>query len=297
MGPYPPPMRKGFLAGITAYLLWAATPSYWRLVSDVPALEVLAHRILWALPVLVLTLVVTRRWSEVRAVSRTDRLRLVVAGVAVTANWGLFLWAVFLERVVETGLGYYITPFLSVALGVAVFGERLTRLQRVALALAATGVVVMVVVEGIVPWMAIAIAVSFAIYGAVRKTTSTAAPVVALTWEVVFAYPLALLAVALFVDLPGAFGGAPLTTWVLVGAGAVTVLPLVFFGASVRSIPLAWVGMLQFITPTLLFLQGAFLFGEDVSAGRWLGFAFVWAGVMVFVIDAAVRVRSMPAEA
>ena len=290
-------MRNGLLAGITAYLVWASTPFYWRLISDVPALEVLVHRIFWALPVLVLTLVLTRRWPEVRAVSREDRLRLVIAGIAVTANWGLFVWAIFLERVVETSLAYYINPFLSVAIGVAVFGERLTRLQRVALALAGTGVVAMVIAEGIVPWMAVAIAISFATYGAVKKTTSTAAPVVALTWEVVFAYPLALLAVVLFVDLPGAFGGARLTTWVLAGAGAVTVLPLVFFGAAVRSIPLAWVGMLQFITPTLLFLQGAFLFGEEVSGGRWLGFAFVWVAVMVFITDVAGRVRSVPVEA
>jgi chloramphenicol-sensitive protein RarD len=289
-------MRAGLIAGITSYLLWGFAAFYWRLISDVPALEVLAHRILWALPVLVLTLMLTRRWNEVRAVSVGDRMRLAVAAIAVTANWGLFVWAIFLERVVEASLAYYINPFLSVAIGVAAFGERLSRLQRVALGLAGTGVLVMVVAEGIIPWMAFAIAVSFATYGGVKKTTSTAAPVVALTWEVAFAYPLALLGFGFLVDVPGAFGGEPLTTWVLAGAGAVTVLPLVFFGAAIRSIPLAWVGMLQFITPTLLFLEGAFLFGEAVSGGRWLGFAFVWVAVMVFITDAAGRVRGVPIE-
>ncbi|NND84510.1 MAG: EamA family transporter RarD [Acidimicrobiia bacterium] len=290
-------MRKGLFAGITAYLLWALTPFYWRLIGEVPALEVLGHRILWALPVLVLTLVAARRWGEVRAVSVRDRKRLAIAAVAVTANWGLFIWAIFIERVVEASLAYYINPFLSVAVGVVVFREHLSRLQRIALGLAGTGVLVMVVAEGIVPWMAFAIAVSFATYGAVKKTTSTATPVVALTWEVVFAYPLALAGFVFLIDVPGAFGGDAVTTWVLVGAGAVTVLPLVFFGAAVRSIPLAWVGMLQFITPTMLFLEGAFLFGEEVSAGRWLGFAFVWLAVTVFVTDAARRVRGSTLEA
>ena len=172
-------MRAGLIAGITSYLIWGFAAFYWRLISDVPALEVLAHRILWALPVLVLTLMLTRRWHEVRAVSVGDRTRLAVAAIAVTANWGLFVWAIFLKRVVEASLAYYINPFLSVAIGVAAFGERLSRLQRVALGLAGTGVLVMVVAEGIIPWMAFAIAVSFATYGAVKKTTSTAAPVVA----------------------------------------------------------------------------------------------------------------------
>jgi chloramphenicol-sensitive protein RarD len=285
-------MRKGLFAGITAYLLWGFAAFYWRLISDVPALEVLGHRIVWSLPVLVLTLLFARRWREVWEVSPRDRVRLAIAGVAVTVNWGLFVWAIFLERVVEASLAYYINPFLSVLIGVLVFGERLSRLQRVALGLAGSGVAVMVVAERIVPWMALAIAVSFATYGAVKKTTSTAAPVVALTWEVVFAYPLALIGFTFLVDVPGSFGADPLTTAVLIGAGAVTVLPLVFFGAAVRSIPLAWVGMLQFITPTLLFLEGAFLFGEVVSTGRWVGFTLVWVAVATFITDATRRVRA-----
>ncbi len=285
-------MRKGFFAAITAYLLWGFAAFYWRLISDVPALEVLGHRIVWSLPVLVLTLLFARRWREVWEVSRRDRVRLAIAGVAVTVNWGLFVWAIFLERVVEASLAYYINPFLSVLVGVLVFGERLSRLQRVALGLAGAGVAVMVAAEHIVPWMALAIAASFATYGAVKKTTSTAAPVVALIWEVVFAYPLALVGFTFLIDVPGSFGADPLTTTVLIGAGAVTVLPLVFFGTAVRSIPLAWVGMLQFITPTLLFLEGAFLFGEVVSTGRWVGFALVWVAVAVFITDATQRVRA-----
>lgn len=271
---------------MVAFVFWGLATFYWRLLAELSAPEILFHRILWALPVLLVTLALGRRLRALRAVGRRDRLRLLGASLAVMSNWGLFIWAVLLERVVEASLAYYINPFLSIAFGVVLFGERLSRVQWAAVSLAATGVLTMVLLEGEVPWLALVIAFSFATYGAIRKGTHSVGPLVALTWEVMLLFPVALIGI-LVVGGTGesSFGdGAPVTL-LLIGAGLVTVIPLLLFGTAVRSIPLSWVGILQFITPTMFFLEGAFLFGEEITRARWIGFGFVWAAVALFLVD------------
>ncbi len=283
-------MRRGLVAAVAAYLVWGVATFYWRLLAALPAPEILFHRIAWSLPVLLLALVAGRRLSDLRGVDRRDRLKLVASALAVMSNWGFFIWAVLLERVVEASLAYYINPFLSIAFGVVLFGERLSRIQWSAVAMAAVGVVTMVLLEGTVPWLALIIAFSFATYGAVRRGTRSPAPLVALTWEVMVLFPVAVIGLVVIGD-GGSFGSEPPVTLVLVGAGLVTVVPLLLFGSAVRSIPLAWVGVLQFMTPTMFFLEGAFLFDEAISGARWIGFGFVWLAVVLFLVDVSRSVR------
>ncbi len=284
---------------MAAYVFWGLATFYWRLLSELPALEILFHRILWSFPVLLLTLAFGRRIRSLWEVERRDRLRLLASSLAVMSNWGFFIWAILLERVVEASLAYYINPFLSIAFGVALFGERLSRMQWAAVALAGSGVVTMIVLEGRVPWLALVIAVSFATYGAIRRGTRAPGPVVALTWEVMVLFPVAVVGlVSVEAVGEGSIGRGLPVSLLLIGAGLVTVIPLLLFGSAVRSIPLAWVGILQFITPTMFFLEGAFLFGEDISRARWVGFAFVWLAVLLFLVDVTRSVRSgQPATA
>jgi chloramphenicol-sensitive protein RarD len=281
------------LAAVAAYVFWGVATFYWRLLSGLPALEILFHRVLWSLPVLLLTLAFSRRVRSLWQVKRRDRFRLLASSLAVMSNWGFFIWAILLERVVEASLAYYINPFLSIAFGVALFGERLSRTQWSAVALAGMGVLTMILLEGQVPWLALVIAFSFATYGAIRRGTRAPGPVVALTWEVMILYPVALVGLVVVEAAgEGSIGGGGPVTLLLVGAGLVTVIPLLLFGSAVRSIPLAWVGILQFITPTMFFLEGAFLFGEEVSRARWVGFVFVWMAVVLFLVDVTRSVRS-----
>lgn len=285
-------MRRGLIAAVAAYVFWGVAAFYWRLLDTLLAPEILFHRIIWSLPFLLLALAGGRRVRMLWEVSRKDRFRLAASGLAVMSNWGFFILAILIERVVEASLAYYINPFLSIALGVILFGERLSRVHWVAVGLAATGVITMVVLEGTVPWLALAMAFSFATYGAVKKGTRSAGPLVALTWEVMIIYPVALVGLALIGSGGGgSFGQGPSVTLLLIGAGLVTTIPLLLFGVAVRSIPLAWVGILQFITPTMLFLEGAFLFGEEISRARWVGFTFVWLAVLVFLVDVSHSVR------
>ncbi len=285
-------MRRGLAAATAAYLVWGVATFYWRLLGSLSAPEILSHRIVWSLPVLLVALAIGRRVRALWEVERRDRLRLVASGLAVLSNWGLFIWAVLLERVVEASLAYYINPFLSIAFGVLLFKERLSRLQWTAVGMAGAGVLTMVLLEGHVPWLALTIAFSFATYGAIKKGTRSAGPLVALTWEVMVVFPLALAGLAVLgVRGESSFGGELSTTLVLVGAGLVTTVPLLLFGSAVRSIPLAWMGILQFITPTMFFLEGAFLFGEEVTQARWVGFGFVWGAVALFLVDVTRTVR------
>lgn len=283
-------MRRGLIAAVTAYILWGLATFYWRLLGGLPATEILFHRIIWSLPFLLAILAASRRLGELRAVPGRDRVRLVGSGLAVMTNWGFFIWAILLERVVEASLAYYINPFLSIAFGVVLFRERLSRIHWVAVGLAAAGVITMVVLEGEVPWLALAMASSFATYGAVKKGTRSAGPLVALTWEVMIVYVVAVVGLG-WIGGDGAFGEGPSVTLLLVGAGLVTTIPLLLFGTAVRSIPLAWVGILQFITPTMFFLEGAFLFGEEISRARWIGFGFVWLAVVIFLVDVSRSAR------
>jgi chloramphenicol-sensitive protein RarD len=277
--------RRGLLFGIGAYGLWGLFPLYWPLLEPASPLEIMAHRIVWSLVFVGMLVWLRRRYATVRAalVDRRTRIALVVASAVIGVNWLLFIWAVNNQHVVETSLGYFINPLVSVALGVAVFGERLLRLQWVSIGIAAAGVLWLTVEYGRPPWISIVLALSFGTYGLAKKKANVGA-VQSLAVETLVLAPLALGYILTLHASGGAeFGqNGALHTALLIGGGAATALPLLCFGAAATRIPLSMIGMLQYLTPTLQFLIGVFLYGEPMTSARWVGFALVWLALAVF---------------
>ncbi len=280
--------RRGLLFGIGAYGLWGLFPLYWPLLEPASAPEIMGHRIVWSLVFVGLLVWVRRRYATVRAalLDRRTRLALLVASLVIGLNWLLFIWAVNNGHVVETSLGYFINPLVSVALGVAVFGERLRRLQWVGIGIAAGGVLWLTVEYGRPPWISIVLALSFATYGLAKKKANVGA-VQGLAVETMILAPLALgYLLTLHASGGAEFGhnGAGHTA-LLVGSGVATALPLLCFGAAATRIPLSMIGMLQYLTPTLQFLIGVFLYHEPMTSARWVGFALVWLALAVFTFE------------
>jgi chloramphenicol-sensitive protein RarD len=280
--------RRGLLFGIAAYGLWGLFPLYWPLLEPSAPAEILAHRIVWSLLFVGLLVWVRHRYSTVRSalLDRRTRSTLVVASVVIGCNWFLFIWAVNDHHVVETSLGYFINPLVSVAMGVVAFGERLRRLQWVAIGIAAAGVLWLTFEYGRPPWISIALALSFGTYGLAKKKANVGA-VQSLAVETMVLAPLALgYLVSLQVGGTGEFGqhGAGHTA-MLIGTGVVTALPLLCFGAAATRIPLSMIGMLQYLTPTLQFLIGVAVYDEPMTSARWVGFVLVWAALAVFTAE------------
>jgi chloramphenicol-sensitive protein RarD len=283
-----PDARRGALLGAGAYLLWGLFPLYWPLLEPASALEVLAHRVVWSLLLVAALLLVTRRWTAVTAVVR-DRPRLArvaLAAVLLSANWFTYIYGVTHDHVVETSLGYFITPLVSVGLGVAVLGERLRRQQWVAVALAALAVVVLSVQNGRPPLIALVLAATFGVYGLLKKTTGVGA-VEGLAIETAVVAPAAaawLAVLALRDDLVLGTQGTAHTA-LLVGSGLVTAVPLLLFGASATRVSMTTLGLLQYLAPTLQFLCGVVLYDEPLPALRLAGFVLVWVALAVFTAD------------
>jgi rarD protein len=290
--------RSGPLLAVGAYLLWGVFPLYFKAVADVPALQVLAHRVVWSLVVVTLAIVVLRRTGAVAA-TFADRRRLAALFLAATllaVNWGVFIHAVVSGRVLEASLGYFINPLVNVVLGVVVLGERLRPASWVAVALAACGVGVELFVGGTLPWITPVLALSFAGYGLMHKLAPTES-LVALFTETALLAPLAFLyLIAVAFTGAGAFGSIDASTdALLILAGPVTALPLVLFVAAARRISFATLGLIQYVTPTAHFLLAILVFGEPIAAGRWAAFGLIWLALAVYSID-AVRGRASPAE-
>lgn len=289
----PRPVRSqefvGTLSAIGAYTLWGLVPIYWPLIENATPLEILAHRVLWTLVFVVGLLFVSRRWSQVRdalAVSRT-RWLLALATVLVTINWGVFIWAVTNGFVLQSSLGYFINPLISVLLGVVIFKERLRFAQWAAVGIGAAGVVVLTLGYGTVPWVALTLAGSFGLYGLVKKKAGVDA-IPSLAIETGYSTPIALGFLGwLAITGTGSFwADGPGQSLLLAGAGVVTAVPLLLFGAAAIRIPLSRLGILQYIGPALQFLLGIFVFNEAMTPLRWVGFVTVWLALAVFTVDA-----------
>ena len=281
--------RQGFLYGLTAYALWGVFPLYWTLMEPADAFEQLGHRIVWsAVFMVVLATVLSRRATLLRVVRSPRTLRLlVVAALVISLNWGVFIWGVNNGHVVETSLGYFINPLVTVLAGVLVLGERLRRLQWAAVALAGIAVAGLTISYGRPPWVALTLAFSFATYGLVRKQADVGA-VEGLTVETLIAGPVAL---GWLVWLQGsggstAFVDPPWHFLLLASTGVITSLPLLCFGAAATRIPLTTLGLLQYVAPTLHLVLGVWFFDEPMPLDRLLGFAVIWAGLALFTADA-----------
>jgi chloramphenicol-sensitive protein RarD len=281
--------RAGVASGLTAYVLWGLFPLYWGLLEPASPAEVLAARVVFSLVFLALLVAASGQWAEVRAVL-ADRRRLGILAIAaafVSVNWGVFIWAVDNDHVVDASLGYFINPLVSIALGVLVLRERLRRLQWLAVGIAALAVVYATVSVGRLPWVALVLAFSFGFYGLAKKLAGVDA-VPSLTVEMLVLTPLAL---AYLVWL---WAGGQLVLgsegWAhalfMVGAGPVTALPLLFFGFAAHRVPLSVLGALQYVAPSMQLVLGVWVLGEPMSPQRWLAFVGVWIALVIFTVDA-----------
>lgn len=281
--------RRGYVLGLSAYLLWGLFPLYFKHLDAVPALEIVVHRVLWSALGAGLLLLVWRHpgwWRELRA--QPGRLAaLVLSGLLIASNWLLYVWAVNNQHMLEASLGYYINPLVNVLLGLLLLGERLRPLQWLAVALAAAGVAQQVWQLGSLPWVSLLLALTFGFYGLLRKRVAVAAlPGLALeTWLLL---PLALAWLALHGDAASrqaAFWSSAPALWLAL-SGPVTLLPLLCFNAAARHLPYATLGFLQYVAPTLVLLLAVFHYGEPLAPARLLAFACIWAGLLVYSLDA-----------
>jgi chloramphenicol-sensitive protein RarD len=277
---------SGLLYGVTAYAMWGVFPLFWPLLKAASAFEILSHRVLWSVLSMAALVVVTRQQQALRATTQKERLLLCLASLLVGFNWWLYIWAVNHGQVVETALGYFINPLVSVLFGVALLGERLRALQWTAVGLATFGVAFLTIQLGRPPMIAFALALSFGLYGLIKKKAAVAA-VPALFIETVCLSPLAALFLArLTTQGQGSFLNAGVMhSALLVSTGLITIGPLLAFAASVSRVPLSTVGLLQYIAPSIQFCIGVFVRKEAMSAGRWAGFGIVWLALAVFAID------------
>ncbi|MGB3769507.1 MAG: EamA family transporter RarD [Rhodococcus sp. (in: high G+C Gram-positive bacteria)] len=294
-GPRPPRSSSsvGLFSGIGAYGLWGLFPAYFGLLSFAGSVEVLAHRIVWTLVLMLGVLAVLGRLSTLRGLPPRTWGVVALASMFISVNWGVYIYAVSQDRVVEAALGYFINPLVSVLLGVLVFRERLGKAQVAALALALVAVIVLTVDYGRPPVISLTLALSFAMYGVMKKIVRLE-PLTSLTAEGMVGAPAALI----FLVVLGLTGGAQALSagaphaLLLVLAGPVTAAPLLLFGAAAQKLPLVTLGLLQYLTPALQMAWGVVVLNEDMPASRWIGFALIWCALAVFTSDSVRRLRA-----
>src|SRR3954468_21077973 len=281
---------RGALYGIGAYGLWGVFPLYFRLLERSGALEVVVHRVLWSLLVCAVVVAAVRGWAELRAtlVVPPRVVTLGIGAVLLAVNWGVYVYAVNSGQVVEASLGYFVNPLVTVLLGVLVLRERLRPWQWTAVGVAALAVAVLTVAHGKPPLIALTLAVSFGLYGLIKnRVGADVGALTSLTTEtVVLALPAAAVLLWLESTGRGHFTDDPPSQGLLLAsAGIATVVPLLFFAASARRVPLSTLGLLQYLTPTLQLLVGVLLLGEEMEPARWAGFALVWVALIVLTAD------------
>jgi chloramphenicol-sensitive protein RarD len=292
-------MNKGIWYGIGAYITWGLFPIYWKWLHNVPALQLISHRVLWSFLLLLAVILISRQWNAFRAAALKPRvLRIyLVAAVLIGINWLVYIWAVNAGFIVEVSLGYYVNPLLNVFMGMLFLRERLRALQWVPLGLATVGVLYLAFAYGSLPWIALTLAFSFGLYGLVKKTAPLGS-LYGLTLETGLLFLPALLYL-LYSDMTrqGAFLHSGVISDVLMmGAGLVTTVPLLMFASAARRIPLSLVGILQYIAPTLQFLLGVLVYGEPFTHTQFIGFGIVWAALILFGVEGYFATRSQRAQ-
>jgi chloramphenicol-sensitive protein RarD len=283
-------MKKysGVLAAAGAYICWGVLPAYWKLLSGVPAYEILSHRMVWSL-LLTLGVIVLLRREEVFFRAARERQNLITfstTALLLAINWLLYIWAVNAGFIVETSLGYFINPLINVLFGMIFFGERLRALQWAAIAFAVLGVLYLTFYYGRFPWIAMVLAVTFATYGLLHKKNPLP-PLDGLCLETaVFFVPSAVFLCGLEYVQGGSFGHIGLSgSLLLAGAGIITTIPLLLFGYAAHKIPLSTLGLLQYMAPSINLVLGVFVYGEDFSRQRMVGFLLIWVGLALYVAE------------
>ncbi|MDX1677956.1 EamA family transporter RarD [Arsukibacterium sp.] len=281
--------KLGGVFAASAYTLWGVAPLYFKQIDFIAAPEILVHRIVWSCLLLLLVLLALKQGAKLMHLLCQPRLMcwLLFTAVILGANWGLFIWAVNSDHMLDASLGYYINPLLNVLLGLLFLGERLRRLQWLALGLAATGVLIQVIIFGSIPWVALALAGSFAVYGLLRKKLAVEA-LTGLFVESLLLLPLAVLYWLLFADSSAVnmLNNTPGLNLLLVAAALVTTVPLLCFIAGARRLQLSTMGFFQYIGPSLMFIFGVWLYHEPLRPASLLTFGFIWLALLIYSWDA-----------
>lgn len=277
--------KNGVISAVCAYMAWGLFPLYWHLLEGVPAPQILSHRLVWSAVLVFILLMINRNWGWLRQVAADKRILgfFTMSTIILSSNWLLYIWAVNNGHVIESSLGYFINPLMSVLLGRVMLGERLSRMQLLAISLATLGVLWLTWQGGRVPWIALGLAITFSVYGFLRKIGRLPS-MEGLALETFLMLPLALGALLWFEwQGTGRFGHAGLSTsLLLVGSGIVTAVPLLWFAAGARQLTLTTLGLLQYIAPTCQFLLGVWFFNEPFGGMRLFGYVLIWSGLVVY---------------
>lgn len=281
-------MRRGVVYAVIAYLVWGLLPLYWNVFHTVGALEILAHRILWSFVFVGIILLIMKRWRSMMSALSGAKVRgaMILSSILISANWLIYIWAVNNEKVLETSLGYYMNPLLSVFFGVIFLKERLQVGQWIALTLAAIGVLYNTLQYGEVPWVAIALALSFALYGLAKKKVQVDA-LTGVACETLLIVPVALLYLSA-IQVNGTAMAWDMHGWqvlLLTLTGVATVLPLFWFAEATKTLPLSTIGFIQYLSPTISMFSAIFIFGEPFTITHIISFSFIWAALIVFTIS------------
>lgn len=275
----------GVIYAIASYGLWGILPIYWKLVNSVFPIEILSNRIVWAFVFTILIIAVTKQWDELKHIAKDKKqmFYIFIASILISINWGLYIWAVNSNRIVDSSLGYYINPLLVVVLGVLIFKEKLNYWTKAALTIASIGVIIKALQYGKIPWISLGLAISFALYGAIKKSVKVSS-IVGLTLETAIVTPIALAyIVSRHVSGLGAFETEnSLVILLLMGGGVVTAIPLLLFASGAKRIPLSLLGFTQYISPTLSLLIGIFVYHETFTAIDMVAFCFIWAALAMY---------------
>lgn len=281
-------MNRGVLYGISAYLMWGFFPIYFKALQVVPSLEIMLHRVVWSFIFIASLIILRREWPKLKESLRNPRLLLVytLSALLLATNWLVYIYGINSGQVVETSLGYFINPLVSVALGVIILRERLRPLQWAAIGIAALAVIYLTVQVGSPPWIALALAFSFGLYGLIKKIAPLGA-LQGLSLETALLFlPAALYLLYSYFQGTGAFGREGLSVTILLAlAGIITALPLLLFSSAARAISLTLLGILQYIAPTVQFLLGIFLYNELFTLTRLVGFSLIWVALLIFTFE------------
>jgi chloramphenicol-sensitive protein RarD len=293
-------MRSGIIYAALAFFCWGLFPIYFHALGEVPPLQILAHRMLWSLAFLLILLLLRRDWKWLQIV-RQPRVffSFVLSALLLSANWLVYIWSVMNHHVIEASLGYFINPLVNIVLGYLILKERMRPLQWAAIGVAALGVGWLTWQAGTVPWIALFLALSFGGYGLLRKTAALG-PLEGLSFETIVLFPLAAgYVIWLTVHGQNVFinTASDSTRWLLIMAGPLTAIPLLLFATGARKIPLSILGLLQYLSPTLQFLLGVWLFKEAFSADRLVGFVLIWSALALFAGEGLLRRQPAAAKA
>jgi len=293
-------MRSGIIYAALAFFCWGLFPIYFHALGEVPPLQILVHRMLWSLAFLLILLLLRRDWKWLQVV-RQPRVffSFVLSALLLSANWLVYIWSVMNHHVIEASLGYFINPLVNIVLGYLILKERMRPLQWAAIGVAALGVAWLTWQAGTVPWIALFLALSFGGYGLLRKTAALG-PLEGLSFETIVLFPLAAgYVIWLTVHGQNVFinTASDTTRWLLIMAGPLTAIPLLLFATGARKIPLSILGLLQYLSPTLQFLLGVWLFKEAFSADRLVGFVLIWRALALFAGEGLLRRQPAAAKA